>query len=51
MMRQTKHVYSEEFCLEVVKQSDHKRSTLVAIAHQLGVSLQQIYQWRSQLKS
>ncbi len=49
MMRQTKPVYSEEFCLTVVKRSDKKLSSLVAISHQLGVSLKQIQQWCSQL--
>jgi transposase-like protein len=49
-MRQTKQVYSEEFCLTVVKRSDKKLSSLVAIAHQLGVSLQQVHQWCRQLK-
>jgi transposase-like protein len=49
-MRQTKQVYSEEFCLTVVKQSDKKLSSLVAIAHQLGVSLQQVHKWCRQLQ-
>ena len=42
--------FSEEFCLEVVRKSDKKLSTLAAIAHHLGVSLQQIHSWRRQLK-
>jgi transposase-like protein len=50
MSHQYRAEYSEEFCLEVVRKSDKKLSTLVAIAHQLGVSLQQIQIWRNQLK-
>jgi len=50
MLRQTKQVYSEEFCLKVVKRSDKKLSTLVAIAHRLGVSLPQVHQWCRELQ-
>jgi transposase-like protein len=49
-MRQTKTVYSEEFCLTVVRKSDKKLSSLTMIAHQLGVSIQQVHQWCRQLQ-
>ncbi|MDX1472859.1 hypothetical protein [Reinekea sp. G2M2-21] len=49
-MHQTKPVYSEEFCLTVIKQSDRKFSTLVTLAHQLGVSVKQVQQWCLELR-
>ncbi|MEJ1337045.1 MAG: transposase [Candidatus Sedimenticola sp. (ex Thyasira tokunagai)] len=40
--------YTEEFRREAVKRADKNGSTAASVARELGVSPQQIYNWRRQ---
>ena len=47
----TKHrnlAYSEEYCREAVRRSELPNQTTASVAKDLGISAQQIYNWKRQ---
>jgi len=48
MTRKKTQAYTEEFRREAVKRADQKGMTNAAVAKELGISVQQIYNWRRQ---
>ena len=48
MKRSRKPAYTEEFRKEAVKRSQQPGNTTASVAKELGVSAQQIYNWRRQ---
>ena len=48
MARKKVHAYTEEFRREAVKRSEKEGVTTATVAKELGVSPQQIYNWRRQ---
>ena len=48
MARKKTQAYTEEFRREAVKRSEKDRNTAASVARELGVSAQQIYNWRQQ---
>lgn len=44
------HAYTEEFRKEAVRRADKKGNTNQSVAEELGISAQQIYNWRRQFK-
>ena len=48
MARKKNQAYTEEFRREAVKRAEKEGNTTVSVAKELGVSAQQIYNWRRQ---
>ncbi len=48
MARKKTHAYTEEFRKEAVKRSEKEGNTAASVARDLGISAQQIYNWRRQ---
>ena len=48
MARKKRQAYTEEFRREAVKRSEREGYTTARVAKELGVSAQQIYNWRRQ---
>lgn len=48
MARKKRHAYTEEFRREAVKRAEKEGCTTASVAKELGVSPQQIYNWRRQ---
>lgn len=48
MARKKRQAYTEEFRREAVKRSEKEGNTTASVAKDLGVSPQQIYNWRRQ---
>ncbi len=48
MARKKTQAYTEEFRREAVKRSEKDGNTAASVARELGVSAQQIYNWRQQ---
>lgn len=48
MTRKRTQAYSEDFRREAVKRSEKKGHSAVSVAKELGISAQQIYNWRQQ---
>lgn len=48
MARKKNHAYTEEFRREAVKRSEKEGVSTASVAEELGVSAQQIYNWRRQ---
>lgn len=48
MTRKRRQAYTEEFRREAVKRSEKEGMTTASVARELGVSAQQIYNWRRQ---
>ena len=48
MARKKRHAYTEEFRREAVNRSEKEGNTTASVAKELGVSPQQIYNWRRQ---
>ncbi len=48
MARKKTQAYTEDFRREAVKRADKKGNTTASVAHDLGISPQQIYNWRRQ---
>ncbi len=48
MARKKTQAYTEEFRREAVKRADKEGSTAASVARELGISYQQIYNWRRQ---
>ena len=48
MARKKIQAYTEEFRREAVKRSEKEGTTTVSVARDLGISPQQIYNWRRQ---
>lgn len=48
MTRKRRPAYTEEFRREAVKRADQAGNTNASVAKELGVSAQQIYNWRRQ---
>lgn len=48
MARKKTQAYTEEFRREAVKRSNQEGNTTASVARELGVSPQQIYNWRRQ---
>jgi|TARA_R110000787_G_scaffold241980_1_gene348124 transposase len=48
MARKKNQAYTEEFRREAVKRAEKEGNTTVSVARELGVSAQQIYNWRRQ---
>lgn len=48
MTRKRRSAYTEEFRREAVKRSEQPGNTNASVARELGVSAQQIYNWRRQ---
>ena len=48
MARKKVQAYTEEFRLEAVKRSEKEGSTAAQVAKELGISAQQIYNWKRQ---
>ena len=44
------HAYTEEFRREAVRRAEQKGNTNQSVAAELGISAQQIYNWRRQFK-
>ena len=44
------HAYTEEFRKEAVRRADQKGNSNQSVAAKLGISAQQIYNWRRQFK-
>lgn len=50
MAKRKIQAYTEEFRKEAVKRSEKEGSSAVKVAEELGISSQQIYNWRRQFK-
>ena len=50
MTRKRNPAYTEEFRREAVKRAEKTGNTNVSVAKELGVSAQQIYNWRRQFR-
>jgi len=48
MARKKTHAYTEEFRREAIKRAAKEGNTTASVARELGVSAQQIYNWRRQ---
>jgi transposase len=48
MARKKTQAYTEEFRREAVKRAEKEGSTTASVARDLGISAQQIYNWRRQ---
>ncbi len=48
MARKKNHAYTEEFRREAVKRSEKEGVSTASVAEELGISAQQIYNWRRQ---
>ena len=48
MSRKKKQAYTEEFRREAVKRAEKEGNSTASVARELGVSAQQIYNWRRQ---
>ena len=48
MARKKTQAYTEEFRREAVKRSEQEGNTTASVARDLGISAQQIYNWRRQ---
>ena len=48
MARKRQHAYTEEFRREAVNRAAKEGQTTASVARELGVSAQQIYNWRRQ---
>ncbi len=48
MARKKTQAYTEEFRREAVKRAEKEGNTTASVARELGVSAQQIYNWRRQ---
>lgn len=48
MARKKTHSYTEEFRREAVKRADMEGNTAASVARDLGISAQQIYNWKRQ---
>ena len=48
MARKKTQAYSEEFRREAIRRSEQEGNTTVSVAKELGISPQQIYNWRRQ---
>ena len=48
LFRKKTQAYTEEFRKEAVKRADQEGTTNAAVAKELGISVQQIYNWRRQ---
>lgn len=48
MTRKRRPAYTEEFRREAVKRAEKEGNTTASVAKELGVSAQQIYNWRRQ---
>lgn len=48
MARKKTQAYTEEFRREVVKRAEQEGNTTASVARDLGISAQQIYNWRRQ---
>lgn len=48
MARKKTQAYSEEFRREAIRRSEQKGNTTASVAKELGISPQQIYNWRRQ---
>jgi transposase len=46
--KKQKQSYTEEFRREAVRRADQKGNTNASVAEELGISAQQIYNWRRQ---
>ena len=46
--KKQKQSYTEEFRREAVRRADQKGTTNASVAEELGISAQQIYNWRRQ---
>ena len=46
--KKKKQSYTEEFRIEAVRRADQKGNTNASVAEELGISAQQIYNWRRQ---
>ena len=49
MGRKKRQAYSEEFRLEAIKRSEQPGNTQASVAKELGISAQQIANWKRQL--